>query len=255
MPSPQSTYNNPAMYSDYATGQSRGKEPLPYPRSAGSENPPGLAKMNTYTPPASPLAELYDTWGAMPDMAYGRQNGMGPSPSNQQYDRKNFPPHISPEQYAAMLKGQQPAPVNYADPRLLSGNQMAAAAASMQMGMMPRMNPAAAAAAMQMGMFPPMAAAVAAAAMQGMATSPISDRKMKMMQQQHFAMREQMMRREMMPLNSFVAPQPPAAPARRPAQEDPGQGIRSPLLEEFRNNKNKKYELRVRVGFSVNDRF
>lgn len=33
---------------------------------------------------------------------------------------------------------------------------------------------------------------------------------------------------------------------------DPGHGMRSPLLEEFRNNKNKKYELKVNKNFLIN---
>ncbi|KAJ3217720.1 mRNA binding protein puf3 [Dinochytrium kinnereticum] len=86
------------------------------------------------------------------------------------------------------------------------------------------------------------------------------DKKMRILQQQQALMREQLLRREyLQTLNSFppspgqsAPPMPgsirrmndgPTAPV-----NDPAHGMRSPILEEFRNNKNKKYELRDIVG-------
>ncbi|KAJ3098174.1 Pumilio 1 [Phlyctochytrium planicorne] len=83
------------------------------------------------------------------------------------------------------------------------------------------------------------------------------DKKMRILQQQQTLMREQLLRREyLQSLNSFPsqAGQSPAPSLRRTAEagtaqvNDPGHGMRSAILEEFRNNKNKKYELRDIVG-------
>ena len=105
------------------------------------------------------------------------------------------------------------------------------------------------------------------------ATMPLSaptssnDKKMRMLMQQQMMAREQMMMRGR---NSDYANGGPPSPTtmgygsgqggpgspvhgRRihqsspPPTLDPAHGMRSPLLEEFRNNKNKKYELRVSV--------
>jgi hypothetical protein len=54
------------------------------------------------------------------------------------------------------------------------------------------------------------------------------------------------------PTSSPMTPQPrrpPSAdPGSSPSSADPGHGMRSPLLEDFRNNKNRKFELRVRLN-------
>ncbi|KAJ3178001.1 mRNA binding protein puf3 [Irineochytrium annulatum] len=99
-------------------------------------------------------------------------------------------------------------------------------------------------------------------------TDPLlADKKLRVMQQQQqLLMREQMMRREREYLQTMNGMPPPTnAPIssqssmRRPnahdmqqnSATDLGHGLRSPLLEEFRNNKNKKCELRDIVGSIV----
>ncbi|TPX66821.1 hypothetical protein SpCBS45565_g04235 [Spizellomyces sp. 'palustris'] len=82
----------------------------------------------------------------------------------------------------------------------------------------------------------------------------LSEKKLRLLAQQQLLLREQMLRREyFQQLNGFP-------PGRRPIHSDlpspggltdPGHGMRSALLEEFRNNKNKKYELRDIVGSIV----
>ncbi|KAJ3005157.1 mRNA binding protein puf3 [Thoreauomyces humboldtii] len=116
----------------------------------------------------------------------------------------------------------------------------------------------------------------------------MSDKKLRMLAQQQLLMREQMIRREyLQQLNGYQQPHHgghhgnnghhhagnnnrrqmhhgghnghhhPHHHAASPdlpspsALSDPGHGMRSPLLEEFRNNKNKKYELRDIVGSIV----
>ncbi|KAJ3178851.1 mRNA binding protein puf3 [Gaertneriomyces sp. JEL0708] len=104
----------------------------------------------------------------------------------------------------------------------------------------------------------------------GMYPSPrggMSDKKIRMLAQQQALIREQLLRREYMsqlaatngmqpPLPFSGAPPMPIPPnplhgPRRMTSPDPSHGMRSPLLEEFRNNKSKKYELRDIVGSIV----
>lgn len=81
----------------------------------------------------------------------------------------------------------------------------------------------------------------------------MSDKKLRLLAQQQLLIREQMIRREyyQQQLNGY-------SPTRRSFNSDlpspgldPGHGMRSALLEDFRNNKNKKYELRDIVGSIV----
>ncbi|KAJ3285843.1 mRNA binding protein puf3 [Borealophlyctis nickersoniae] len=79
---------------------------------------------------------------------------------------------------------------------------------------------------------------------------PVSEKKLRLLAQQQMLIREQMLRREYLAqLNGYgVHGRRPLHADLSPAISDPGHGIRSALLEEFRNNKNKKYELRDIVG-------
>ncbi|KAJ3134323.1 mRNA binding protein puf3 [Geranomyces variabilis] len=98
----------------------------------------------------------------------------------------------------------------------------------------------------------------------------MSDKKLRMLAQQQLVIREQMLRREYLAqLNSGYPQSAGSSGGGRGrnlnsggghaadmlpspgALSDPGHGMRSALLEEFRNNKNKKYELRDIVGSIV----
>ncbi|KAJ3169681.1 Pumilio 2 [Irineochytrium annulatum] len=88
----------------------------------------------------------------------------------------------------------------------------------------------------------------------------LADKKLRMMQQQQqLLLREQIMRREyLQSMNGILAGTslPPQSIRRSTtdvalATNDPNHGLRSPLLEEFRNNKNKKCDLRDIVGSIV----
>ncbi|KAJ3147291.1 mRNA binding protein puf3 [Geranomyces michiganensis] len=100
----------------------------------------------------------------------------------------------------------------------------------------------------------------------------MSDKKLRMLAQQQLVIREQMLRREYLAQLNSGYPQSAGGSSSRGrnphsagpgghgvvdmlpspgALSDPGHGMRSALLEEFRNNKNKKYELRDIVGSIV----
>ncbi|KAJ1569158.1 Pumilio 2, partial [Nowakowskiella sp. JEL0078] len=115
-------------------------------------------------------------------------------------------------------------------------------------------------AAALLGMVGPGRSVSAAPTTMGAAASLAAEKKMRMLQQQQLLMRDQIMQRNYIPGNNI---QPSistgvSSSGRRSAHLDgptspgsEGQGMRSPLLEEFRNNKNKKYELRDIVGSIV----
>ncbi|KAI8800466.1 armadillo-type protein [Cladochytrium replicatum] len=144
-------------------------------------------------------------------------------------------------------------------------------------------NQALMAAAMSMNLDPQqMAAAMAAAAAHsgggipsrnGTPSPAAAADKIRQLQQQKQFLREQLLRREFMNLQgSATSPTGPTSnsgngggsssssrrnhhaemsPTSPSVLTDAGHGVRSPLLEDFRNNKNKKYELRDIVGSIV----
>ncbi|KAJ3037543.1 mRNA binding protein puf3 [Rhizophlyctis rosea] len=79
----------------------------------------------------------------------------------------------------------------------------------------------------------------------------MSEKKLRMLAQQQMLYREQMLRREYLAqMNGYGGHggRRHIHPDLASPINDPGHGIRSALLEDFRNNKNKKYELRDIVG-------
>ncbi|KAJ1558499.1 mRNA binding protein puf3, partial [Nowakowskiella sp. JEL0078] len=114
-------------------------------------------------------------------------------------------------------------------------------------------------AAALMGMVGPGRSASAAPTTLGAAASLATEKKMRMLQQQQILMRDQVMQRNYIPGSNMPSISTGVSSAgRRSAHLDgptspvsEGHGMRSPLLEEFRNNKNKKYELRDIVGSIV----
>ncbi|KAI9101773.1 armadillo-type protein [Phlyctochytrium arcticum] len=82
----------------------------------------------------------------------------------------------------------------------------------------------------------------------------MADKKFRMLAQQQQLFRDQMQTEYLQRQLNGYSPTRRTAPTELPsptAAADPGHGMRSPLLEEFRNNKNKKYELRDIVGSIV----
>ncbi|KAI8916962.1 armadillo-type protein [Powellomyces hirtus] len=148
-----------------------------------------------------------------------------------QFDRRGFPSGVNDDLALAYASRRAAAANQIYDPAMLQ------ALASLNGGM-PSMN-------MSMGMG---------------RGGPMSEKKLRMLAQQQLVMREQMLRREYIQQLNGGYPQSAGGPNRRNmhaelpspgALSDPGHGMRSALLEEFRNNKNKKYELRDIVGSIV----
>ncbi|KAI8819625.1 armadillo-type protein [Fimicolochytrium jonesii] len=143
------------------------------------------------------------------------------------FDRRNFPSNATPEEIAFALASRRAAAANQIyDPAMLQ------ALASLNGGM-PSMN-------MSMGTG---------------RGGPMSEKKLRLLAQQQLLLREQMLRREyLQQLNGFPQSRRSTMHNDLPSPStlsDPGHGMRSALLEDFRNNKNKKYELRDIVGSIV----
>ncbi|TPX33859.1 hypothetical protein SmJEL517_g03374 [Synchytrium microbalum] len=210
-----------------------------------------------YSYPSSPRGrghemQQWDQRGTY-DQSFNRRNSnsLGLSQTNQYAyaeHRKSLPANFT--DYAALeyAAAQAAAGKRAFDPALMAAFSMASA------GVDPRMNP--------YGVDPRRAVTVN---MPLGGSSASMDKKMRMLMQQQMMFREQMMMRR----DYNNGPPSPTSmgygssdrgsdrgrgrmhQSSPPPSLDPGHGMRSPLLEEFRNNKNKKYELRDIVGSIV----